>query len=130
MEYRKSTTRYSKPIVPLSIARQREDKMFSSLDIFSCMNQIQSQLSACQDIQQLQDVLVGLVSEMTGFHRVMSYRFDSKHNGCVEGEFLNPLASADIFRGEPYSSFPLIMTYNSRTTLSRVGYSSSSSRII
>lgn len=102
VEYRKSTTRYSKPIVPLSIARQREDKMFSSLDIFSCMNQIQSQLSACQDIQQLQDVLVGLVSEMTGFHRVMSYRFDSKHNGCVEGEFLNPLASADIFRGLHY----------------------------
>lgn len=42
---------------------------------------------------------MGIVSGLTGFHRVMFYRFDSQKNGCVEAEFLNPNASTDVYRG-------------------------------
>ncbi|POS83390.1 hypothetical protein EPUL_002640, partial [Erysiphe pulchra] len=101
-DFKKSTTRVSKPLSPLTIARQRKDKMFSSLDIFCCLSRIQEQIIACRDVQQVQDVVVGLVSEVTGFHRVMSYRFDKHYNGCVEAEIVNPQASTDIFRGLHY----------------------------
>ncbi|KHJ35984.1 putative histidine kinase-group viii protein [Erysiphe necator] len=101
-DFRKSTTRLSKPLSPLTIAQHRKDKMFSSLDIFCCLGQIQEQIIECRDIQQVQDVIVGLVSEVTGFHRVMSYRFDQRYNGCVEAEIVNPQASTDIYRGLHY----------------------------
>ncbi|CAD6500859.1 BgTH12-06564 [Blumeria graminis f. sp. triticale] len=101
-DYKKSTTRASKPLMPLQIARQRENKVFSSLDIFSCLSEAQNQITECNDVQEVQDVVVGLVSEITGFHRVMSYRFDHQNNGCVESELVNPLASTDIFRGLNY----------------------------
>ncbi|RKF61719.1 putative histidine kinase-group viii protein [Erysiphe neolycopersici] len=99
---KKSTIRANKPLSPLAIARQRKDKMFSSLDIFCCLSRIQEQIIACRDVQQIQDVVVGLVSEVTGFHRVMSYRFDKHYNGSVEAEIVNPRASKDIYRGLHY----------------------------
>lgn len=43
---------------------------------------------------------MGLVAELTGFHRVMIYRFDNHKNGCVVSELIDPEASDDLFRGE------------------------------
>lgn len=43
--------------------------------------------------------VVGIVAEITSFHRVMLYRFDTEMNGRVESELLDPRASEDFFRG-------------------------------
>lgn len=98
-EREKSTTSKSKSLRILQIARRRGQSKFSSMDIFNAMTQAQEQLVASQSLQGIFDVVIGLISELTGFHRVMFYRFDEAKNGCVEAELVNDQASRDIFRG-------------------------------
>jgi light-regulated signal transduction histidine kinase (bacteriophytochrome) len=95
----KSTVRHSKPLRVLEIARRKQLSGASSMDIFNAMTQAQEQLANARTTQQVMDIVVGIISELTGFHRVMFYRFDSQKNGCVESEFVNPQASEDLFRG-------------------------------
>src|SRR4051812_883109 len=99
-DFKKSTTSFSKPLPSFQIARQKQDKEISSMDIFNAMTQAQKQIADCKSVQVLFDVVVGIISELTGFHRVMFYQFDSDKNGCVEAELLNTNASKDVFRGE------------------------------
>jgi hypothetical protein len=99
-DFLKSTTSGSDPLPVLRIARQKENKHFSSLDVFNAMAQAQKQMAACISLERIFEVVVGIVSELTCFHRVMFYRFDSQMNGCIEAELLNPQASSDIFRGK------------------------------
>jgi light-regulated signal transduction histidine kinase (bacteriophytochrome) len=98
-EFEKSTTKAHKPLPVLEIARTRKNREFSSLDVFNAMSQAQQQISGCKSVQELMDVTVGIIAELTGFHRVMFYRFDAQKNGCVDAELLNPRACTDVFRG-------------------------------
>jgi hypothetical protein len=99
-EWLKSTTRESEPLRVLNIARRRNDSDASSMDIFGAMTDAQSQLGNASCVQQVMDIVVGIISELTGFHRVMCYRFDAQKNGCIEAEYVNPRASKDLFRGK------------------------------
>jgi light-regulated signal transduction histidine kinase (bacteriophytochrome) len=99
-EFKKSITSASKPLPVIEMAHQKQNKHFSSLDLFNAMSQAQQQISAATTLQTLLEVVVGIISELTGFHRVMFYRFDSQKNGCVEAELVNPQACTDIFRGK------------------------------
>lgn len=99
-EWAKSTTSVSKPLPVLQIVRQRANKGFTSLDLFNAMNQAEKQLSSCDTIQRVLDVTLGLVGELTGWHRLMFYRFDAMKNGRVDAELLNPKASKDTFLGK------------------------------
>ncbi|PVH79312.1 hypothetical protein DL98DRAFT_461314 [Cadophora sp. DSE1049] len=101
-ELKKSTTSKSKPLPVIDIARQRKNKEFSSLDLFNALAQAQKQIIRCCTVHELQEVVVGLVAELTGFHRVMFYRFDSQKNGRVDAELLNPKASTDVWLGLNY----------------------------
>lgn len=99
-ELEKSTTRLSKTLPVLEIARKKRNKEFSALDLFNAMTQAQKQIEACKSLQSIFEVVVGIISELTGFHRVMFYRFDPQKNGLVEAELLNHQASPDVFRGK------------------------------
>lgn len=99
-ERKKSVTSGSIPLRVLQIARHRKQKGVSSMDIFNAMTQAQQQLASSISVAAVLDTVVGLISELTGFHRVMFYRFDSKKNGVVEAELVNEKASVDIFRGQ------------------------------
>lgn len=101
-EIKKSTAKASKPLPALEIVHQKDSKIFTALDMFSCMSQAQSQIAECEDTQQVGEILVGIISELIGFHRVMFYRFDNQKNGCVEAELVNLRASRDLFRGLHY----------------------------
>ncbi|KAH6719286.1 putative phytochrome-like histidine kinase PHY2p [Leptodontidium sp. MPI-SDFR-AT-0119] len=98
-EMLKSTTRESAPLRVLQIARQKRLTSVSSMNLFNAMIQAQQQLSGAKSVQKVLDLVVGIISELTGFHRVMFYRFDMHKNGCVESELVNPQASLDLFRG-------------------------------
>ncbi|PSN69838.1 phytochrome-2 [Corynespora cassiicola Philippines] len=78
-------------------------KMFlnegSTMEVLNVMSMIQQQLSSQENIQDLLDVIVGLVKELTGQHRVMAYAFDEQFNGKVVSELLDSRASSDIFKG-------------------------------
>jgi hypothetical protein len=99
-EKQKSTSAKSTPLRILEIARQKKQTGVSSMDIFNAMAQAQQQLASTRTLGQVMDLVVGIIAELTGFHRVMFYRFDAQKNGCVEAELVNPLASVDLFRGK------------------------------
>jgi light-regulated signal transduction histidine kinase (bacteriophytochrome) len=99
-EKQKSTTRKSTPLRVLEIARRKKNNGVPSMDIFNAMTQAQQQLAGAKSVQQVLDLVVGITAELTGFHRVMFYRFDSQKNGCVDAELVNPRASNDLYRGK------------------------------
>ena len=70
------------------------------LQLLKVISQIQHQLSSQTDIQGLADMIVGLMRDLTGYHRCMVYRFDEGYNGEVLAELLDPRASTDIYKGK------------------------------
>lgn len=65
-----STTSRSKPLHAIKIARDTS-RQVGSLELFQVLCEIQEQLALAIDLQNLLDIIVGLVHELTGFHRVM-----------------------------------------------------------
>ncbi|KAF2467268.1 phytochrome-like protein [Lindgomyces ingoldianus] len=97
-----ATSSFLKKSEPLNITVHTID-MFQgegrTMEVVSVMSHIQQQLSSKNDIQDLLDTIVGLIQELTGYHRCMVYRFDENYNGRVVSELLNPQASLDIYKG-------------------------------
>lgn len=75
-----SRTRRSKPLHSLQIARSSA-RQLTLMDSFQTVLEIQAQLSSAPDLTVLGDVIVGLVHDLTGFHRVMIYQFDDTTAG-------------------------------------------------
>lgn len=63
------------------------------------MSQIQEQLAAAPTLEMFLKVLVGVVKELSGFHRVMIYQFDKTFNGRVVTELVDPRATKDLYKG-------------------------------
>lgn len=63
-----------------------------SLDVFSVLDQVNEQLRVANDLQTLLDVVVGIIKDLTQFHRVLVYQFDELANGQVRS-LLASLAS-------------------------------------
>jgi light-regulated signal transduction histidine kinase (bacteriophytochrome) len=94
-----STRSASKPLRLSRSARQRPNMSLAGIEVSSVISQAQEQLGAQATLQGLLDVLVGLVQDLTGFHRTMVYQFDHAWNGRVVAELLNPETSKDLYRG-------------------------------
>lgn len=71
----------------------------STTETVSIMAQIQQELSACQDFEELLDTVTSVVQQLTRFHRVMVYRFDKAYNGQVVAEAIIPQATGDFYKG-------------------------------
>jgi light-regulated signal transduction histidine kinase (bacteriophytochrome) len=82
-----STTRKSKPLHTLEVARA-SSRPLVLLDLFQIQFEIQTQLSTLPNLSALLDVVVGLVHDLTGFHRVMVYRFDEAAAGIISHPLL------------------------------------------
>ncbi|KAE9367641.1 hypothetical protein N431DRAFT_494579 [Stipitochalara longipes BDJ] len=93
-----STTSKSKPLHSLQIARTTARKL-TLMDLFQILAEIQTQISSATNLSNLGDVLVGLVHDLTSFHRVMVYQFDDTGAGSVVSELIDPRASKDLYRG-------------------------------
>jgi light-regulated signal transduction histidine kinase (bacteriophytochrome) len=70
-----------------------------TMEVVNVMSQIQQQLSDAITIQGLLDAIVGVIKELTSFHRCMVYQFDEEYNGTVVAELVNPQACSDVYRG-------------------------------
>ena len=72
-----STTSRSKPVRALEVAR-KSSRQLGPMDLFQILSEIQDQLGAAKSLTDLLDIIVGLVHELTGFHRVSkaSLHFD------------------------------------------------------
>lgn len=72
-ELAESTQILSKPLRVLRSARKRKGEA-GAMQVFDIMSQVQEQLAAAPDLDRFLKVLVGIVKELTGFHRVMVYQ--------------------------------------------------------
>ena len=69
------------------------------MEVFNIMSQVQEQLANASTLQVFLGVLIGIVKELTGFHRVMIYQFDHAWNGRVVAELVDPRATKDLYKG-------------------------------
>jgi light-regulated signal transduction histidine kinase (bacteriophytochrome) len=97
-EYQESTEIKSRPLRVLRSARKRKGEA-AAMEVFNIMSQVQEQLAAAPSLEKFLKVLVGVVKELTGFHRVMIYQFDSTFNGRVVTELVDPRATKDLYKG-------------------------------
>ena len=97
-ELLESTEIKSKPLRVLRSARKRRGEA-AAMEVFNIMSQVQEQLAAAPNLEKFLKVLVGVVKELTGFHRVMIYQFDQSFNGRVVTEVVDPRATKDLYKG-------------------------------
>lgn len=94
----KSTQATSRPLkVPHKTRLQKSTS--NSMEIFDLLAQIQYQLAEATCIDGLLRNLVGVVKEITSYHRVMVYQFDSSHNGKVVTEVMDAGHTEELYYG-------------------------------
>ena len=69
------------------------------MDVFAVMAQVNEQLGAAPDLETYLKVVVGLIKDLTQFHRVMVYQFDELWNGEVVAELVDWSQTTDLFKG-------------------------------
>ncbi|PVI02857.1 hypothetical protein DM02DRAFT_521935 [Periconia macrospinosa] len=97
-ELLESTEVKSRPLRVLRGARKRRGEA-AAMEVFNIMSQVQEQMAAAPTLEKFLKVLVGVVKELTGFHRVMIYQFDHQFNGRVVTELVDPRATKDLYKG-------------------------------
>jgi light-regulated signal transduction histidine kinase (bacteriophytochrome) len=93
-----STVNISQPLRVLRNARRRRGEA-AAMEVFSIVSQVQEQMGRAQTMDVLLNTTVGLVKELTGFHRIMIYQFDGQWNGMVVAELVDPRATKDLYKG-------------------------------
>ncbi|KAJ3565586.1 hypothetical protein NPX13_g7450 [Xylaria arbuscula] len=97
-EFYQSTEVSSKPLRVLRSARQRRGEA-GAMQVFDIMSQVQEQFAQAPNLERFLKILVGIVKELTGFHRVMVYQFDAAFNGKVVTELVDPAKTRDLYHG-------------------------------
>lgn len=97
-EYAESTVNISKPLRVLRSARKKKGEA-AAMEVFNIMAQVQEQLANAPTLEKFLKILIGVVKELTGFHRVMIYQFDQMFNGRVVSELVDPRATKDLYKG-------------------------------
>ena len=97
-ELAESTINASKPLRMLRNARKRQGEA-AAMEVFNVMSQVQEQLASASTLDIFLKILVGVVKELTGFHRTMIYQFDASWNGRVVTELVDPRATKDLYKG-------------------------------
>ncbi|KAF9068635.1 hypothetical protein BDP27DRAFT_1223986 [Rhodocollybia butyracea] len=69
------------------------------MDVFAVMAQINEQLGEASDLDTFLKVVVGVIKDLTQFHRVLVYQFDEVWNGQVVAELVDWSMTRDLFMG-------------------------------
>jgi light-regulated signal transduction histidine kinase (bacteriophytochrome) len=97
-EFAESTVNVSKPLRVLRSARKKRGEA-AAMEVFNIMAQVQEQLASAPSLDKFLKILIGVVKELTGFHRVMIYQFDHTFNGRVVCELVDPRTTKDLYMG-------------------------------
>ncbi|KAJ2974591.1 hypothetical protein NUW58_g8613 [Xylaria curta] len=97
-ELQQSTEVSSKPLRVLRSARKRRGEA-GAMQVFDIMSQVHEQFASAPSLDKFLKILVGIVKELTGFHRVMIYQFDAAFNGKVVTELVDPAQTRDLYHG-------------------------------
>lgn len=70
-----------------------------TMDVFAVLAQVNDQLGNAPDLESFLKVVVGVIKDLTQFHRVLVYQFDEQWNGQVVAELVDWSQTHDIFKG-------------------------------
>ena len=79
--------------------RGRGASAVGMMDVFAVMAQINEQLGSAPDLDTFLKIVVGVIKDLTQFHRVLVYQFDEMWNGKVVAELVDWSQSHDLYRG-------------------------------
>lgn len=82
--------------------RARRDRSVGTvgmMDMFAVMSQVNEQFGNAPDLETFLNVVVGVIKELTQFHRVLIYQFDEVWNGFVVAELVDWSKTHDLFKG-------------------------------
>jgi hypothetical protein len=78
---------------------RRKNGTVGMMDAFAVMSQVNEQLGAASDLDTFLKGVVGLVKDLTQFHRVLVYQFDENWNGQTVAELVDWNHTHDLYRG-------------------------------
>lgn len=90
------------PIVRLTRRGTRRSAQGSGvgmMDVFAVMAQINEQLGAANDLDGFLKIVVGVIKDLTQFHRVLVYQFDESWNGQTVAELVDWNRTHDLYKG-------------------------------
>lgn len=70
-----------------------------TMDIFAVLAQINDQLASAPDLESFLKIVVGVIKDLTQFHRVLIYQFDEAFNGQVVAELVDWRQTHDLYKG-------------------------------
>ncbi|KAG9003263.1 Light-sensor Protein kinase [Tulasnella sp. JGI-2019a] len=70
-----------------------------TMDVFAVLADVIEQLGLAADLPAFLKVVVGVIKDLTQFHRVLVYQFDDVWNGQVVAELVDWSASHDLYQG-------------------------------
>ena len=79
--------------------RGRGASAVGMMDVFAVMAQINEQLGAAPNLDTFLKLVVGVIKDLTQFHRVLVYQFDEVWNGKVVAELVDWSQTHDLYRG-------------------------------
>lgn len=82
-----------------SLRARRGGGAVGMMDVFAVMAQINEQLGAAPDLEAFLKVVVGVIKDLTQFHRVLVYQFDEAWNGKVKAELVDWNQTHDLYQG-------------------------------
>ena len=68
-------------------------------EVLNVISQIQQRFSAAIVVQDLLNILVGVMQELTKFDRCMVYQLDHSFNATVVAERVHPRAGSEVYKG-------------------------------
>lgn len=83
----------------IAARRRRGAGAVGMMDVFSVMAQINEQLGSAGDMDTFLKIVVGVIKDLTQFHRVLVYQFDEMWNGKVAAELVDWNQTHDLYRG-------------------------------
>ncbi|KAL5520100.1 hypothetical protein ACEPAG_1760 [Sanghuangporus baumii] len=80
-------------------ARRTAQTGVGTMDIFAVLAQVNDQLSSAPDLETFLKVVVGVIKDLTQFHRVLIYQFDEQYNGQVVAELVDWRQTHELYKG-------------------------------
>ena len=98
LERMRRFTRTSNSMLAPGVSRTNQPGI-GTMDVFTVLQEINDQLSKALSLLQLLQIVVGVIKDLTQFHRVLCYQFDDVWNGQVVAEIVDWSASQDLYMG-------------------------------
>ncbi|KAG6832020.1 hypothetical protein H0H92_006056 [Tricholoma furcatifolium] len=85
-----------------SSAKGNDHLNVGMMDMFAVLSQINEQLGAVESLELFLKAVVGIVKDLTQFHRVMVYQFDELWNGQVVAELVDWKQTHNLYKGSSF----------------------------